>query len=74
MSAVVSPFTPFGAEQISDDGTIAFAQVNFDNDIDETEATAIGEEISRDCCPMSTAFGSSSAAPRSASSSRPSLS
>jgi RND superfamily putative drug exporter len=42
---VVSPYTPFGAEQISDDGTIAFAQLNLAPDIDDTEATAIGEEI-----------------------------
>ena len=42
---VVNPYTPFGAEQINDDGTIAFAQVNLANDIDETEATAIGEEM-----------------------------
>ncbi len=42
---IVSPYSPFGAEQISDDGTIAFAQVNLASDIDETEATAIGEEI-----------------------------
>ena len=42
---IVSPYTRFGAEQINDDGTIAFAQVNLANDIDETEATAIGEEM-----------------------------
>ena len=42
---VVSPFTPFGAEQISDDGTVAFAQLNLAADIDETEATAIGSQI-----------------------------
>ena len=42
---IISPYTPFGAEQINDDGTIAFAQVNLASDVDETEATAIGEEI-----------------------------
>ena len=42
---LVSPYTPFGAEQISEDGTIAFAQVNLDPDIDDTESTVIGEEI-----------------------------
>ncbi len=42
---VISPYTPFGAEQISEDGTIAFAQVNLAADIDDTEATAIGVEI-----------------------------
>ena len=30
---VVSPYTPFGAEQINDDGTIAFAQLNLARDI-----------------------------------------
>ncbi len=43
--SVVSPYTPFGAEQVSDDGTVAYAQINLDPDIDDTEATAIGEEI-----------------------------
>ena len=43
--SVISPYTEFGADQISDDGTIAYAQINLDNDIDDTEATAIGEEI-----------------------------
>ncbi len=42
---VVSPYTPFGARQISDDGTIAFAQLNLANDIDETESAAIGVTI-----------------------------
>ena len=42
---VVSPYTPFGAEQINDDGTIAFAQLNLARDIDETESAVIGEEI-----------------------------
>ena len=42
---IVSPYTPFGAEQINDDGTIAFAQLNLANDVDETESAAIGVEI-----------------------------
>ncbi len=42
---VISPYTPFGAEQINTDGTIAFAQLNLADDIDDTEATAIGVEI-----------------------------
>ncbi len=42
---VVSPFTPFGAEQVSDDGTIAYAQINLADDIDDTEATEIGQAI-----------------------------
>lgn len=42
---VISPYTPFGAEQISDDGTIAFAQINLANDISETEAATIGVTI-----------------------------
>jgi RND superfamily putative drug exporter len=42
---VISPYSPFGAGQISDDGTIAFAQLNLANDVDETESAAIGAEI-----------------------------
>jgi RND superfamily putative drug exporter len=42
---LVSPYTPFGADQVSDDGTIAFAQINLRNDINESESTVIGEEI-----------------------------
>ena len=42
---VVSPYTPFGAEQINDDGTIAFAQVNLANDINESESVVIGQTI-----------------------------
>ncbi len=44
---VISPYTPFGAEQINDDGTIAFAQLNLADDIDETEAAAIGSDIDK---------------------------
>ncbi len=42
---LVSPYTPFGSEQISDDGTIAFAQINLRNDVNESESTLIGQEI-----------------------------
>ncbi len=42
---IVSPYTPFGAEQVNDDGTIAFAQVNLANDINESESVVIGEQI-----------------------------
>ena len=42
---LVSPYTPFGAEQINDDGTIAFAQVNLANDINESESVVIGQTI-----------------------------
>ncbi len=42
---VISPYTPFGAEQISADGTIAFAEINLANDIDQNEAAAIGSQI-----------------------------
>ena len=43
---LVSPYTPFGAEQVNDDRTIAFAQVNLANDISESESVLIGEQIS----------------------------
>jgi RND superfamily putative drug exporter len=43
--SVISPYTPFGAEQVNDDRTIAFAQINLRDDINETEASVIGEEI-----------------------------
>ncbi len=44
--ATNSPYSEFARQQqISPDGTIAFAQVNFDNDIDQTESSAIGKEI-----------------------------
>jgi RND superfamily putative drug exporter len=42
---IVSPFTPFGAEQVNDDRTIAFAQVNLANDINESESVVIGQQI-----------------------------
>ncbi|HEY5663756.1 MAG TPA: MMPL family transporter [Ilumatobacter sp.] len=43
--SVISPYTPFGADQISADGTIAFAELNLDNSIDDTESAAIGKRI-----------------------------
>ena len=42
---VISPYTELGANQIAADGTIAFAQINLDTDVDQTESAAIGEEI-----------------------------
>ena len=42
---VVSPYSPFGSQQINDDGTIAFASVNLDISIDQTESALIGEQI-----------------------------
>ncbi len=43
--AVVSPYTEFGQQQINGDGTVAFASVNLDLDIDQTESALIGEKI-----------------------------
>ena len=43
--AVVSPFDLFGANQISDDGTVAFAQVNLEVAADQTRTAEMGEEI-----------------------------
>ena len=48
---VVSPYDEFGANQVADDGTIAFAQVNLDTDVDQTESAEIGNEI-RDRLPQ----------------------
>ncbi|MFP5488253.1 MAG: MMPL family transporter, partial [Acidimicrobiia bacterium] len=42
---VVSPYTDLGANQVSQDGTIAYAQVNLDTDVDQTESGEIGVEI-----------------------------
>ena len=42
---VVSPYDAFGAQQVSDDGTIAYAQVNLSPEIDQTESTEVGAEI-----------------------------
>ncbi|MCB0989758.1 MAG: MMPL family transporter [Acidimicrobiales bacterium] len=43
--SVVSPYTPFGANQINGDATVAFAQVNLTPDIDQIEASEIGASI-----------------------------
>ncbi len=43
--AVVSPYTEFGQQQANADGTVAFASVNLDLDIDQTESALIGERI-----------------------------
>lgn len=42
---IVSPYSPFGEAQISEDGTIAFAQVNLVEGVDQTRAGEIGAEI-----------------------------
>ena len=41
---IISPYTPAGTQQISDDGTVAYAELNLD-DRDSDEYTALGEEI-----------------------------
>lgn len=43
--AVVSPFGPFGANQISADGTVAFAQVNLEVAVDQSRTAAMGKQI-----------------------------
>jgi RND superfamily putative drug exporter len=45
---VISPYSEFGANQISDDGTIAFARVELANTVDQTESAEIGADIRRD--------------------------
>ena len=42
---VVSPYSQMGASQISADGTVAFAQVNAANSIDQTTGSEIGAKI-----------------------------
>jgi len=42
---VVSPYSDFGAQQVSPDGTVAFATVNIDIDVDQTLAGEIGLEL-----------------------------
>ena len=42
---VISPFSDQGAAQIAPDGTIAYAQLNLADDIDQTESAEIGEEL-----------------------------
>lgn len=43
--AVVSPFGPMGANQISADGTVAFAQLNLEGIIDQSKSAAMGNEM-----------------------------
>ena len=42
---VTSPYTDFGAQQVSPDRTVAFAQVNLGAHVDFTESGMIGQEI-----------------------------
>ena len=46
--SIVSPYTEFGADQISPDGTVAYAEVNVDPDVDQTRGTEIGAELRDD--------------------------
>ena len=51
VASVVSPFSPFGAQQISKDGRIAFAQVKFNQDafqIDTVRSQAFVASATRD--------------------------
>ena len=43
--SVVSPFEPFGAGQISADGTVAYAQLNLEGAIDQSRTAEMGTEI-----------------------------
>jgi len=47
---VISPYDPRGARQIAPDGTIAYAQVNLSDDIDQSQGGEIGTEL-RDSIP-----------------------
>ena len=42
---VISPFSEQGAAQIAPEGTIAYAQLNLADDVDQTESGVIGEEL-----------------------------
>jgi RND superfamily putative drug exporter len=42
---VVSPYVPQGAAQISEDGLVAFVSITVPNDIDQTAAAEIGQDI-----------------------------
>ncbi|MCB0967142.1 MAG: MMPL family transporter [Ilumatobacter sp.] len=42
---VISPFSEQGASQIAPGGTIAYAQLNLDDDINQTESAEIGLEL-----------------------------
>ncbi len=46
--SLTSPYTPYGAGQINQSGAVAYAQVNLDPDIDQTESAEIGREILAD--------------------------
>ena len=43
--SVVSPYSELGAQQISPDRTVAFAQINLAPDLDSNESAAIGKKI-----------------------------
>ncbi len=43
--SLTSPYTSFGASQINQAGNVAYAQLNLDAEIDQTESAVIGEEI-----------------------------
>ncbi len=44
-ASVVSPYSPFGAQQVNGDRTVAFATVNLAADVDQTESAEIGLQI-----------------------------
>ena len=54
---VASPYTPEGARQIATEGeaagTIAYATINFDRELDSLETSEVGAS-SRRSCPRST--------------------
>ena len=45
---LISPYEPRGASQIAPGGTIAFAQLNLSDDIDQTEGAEIGVELAEE--------------------------
>ena len=74
VSGVVSPYSPPGAREISRDGQIAFATVNFDQRANVLPKAAVERVISiADSAPLAAARGRSSAARRSSRSKKPSL-
>ncbi len=44
-ASVVSPYGPFGQQQVNADRTVAFATVNFEVGIDQTESAEVGRQI-----------------------------
>ena len=42
---IVSPYSPFGAQQIAPDGEVAYAQVNLEEGFDEAEAIDVGDQL-----------------------------